>query len=268
MLDIHGLVFHGDSLLHGDDMHADTAAAGRYQMGDTGQRDIGHALEEVSHVRMFAQALIALGSFFHVEHLCAAGNEQRQAVTAIRGAGDGAVMVVVVAVVIFQQTDIAHLIQQLLEVCLVLFLDLAQLPHLLNGIVMAHLHRQSDVRHLIGNNGGKTPVFRVIGSQTLDLVDHHISDFLAQLQNLFAGCSLTLMRRVQCAVFHFLIDHGVLLLILSTALLAHAASPPELRRPHRSWPRWGRSECWGYACVRIGSPVPYQNRSREVHRFY
>ena len=209
MLDVHGLVFHGDGLLHGDDVHADTAAARRHQMRNAGQWDIGHALEEIGHIGMLPQALVALGAFFHVEHLRTAGNKQGQAVTAVGGAGNGAVVVIVVAVVVLQQADIAHLIQQFLEVCLLFFLDLAQLPHLLDGVMVANLHLQSNICHFIGDDGGQAPVFRIIGGETLDLMHHHIGDLFTQLQNLFTGRSLTLVGRVQCSVFQFLVNHGV-----------------------------------------------------------
>ena len=56
MLNGQGLALRGDGLLHGDDVHADAGAAGRNKLRNAGQREVGHALEEMrglgEHVRL------------------------------------------------------------------------------------------------------------------------------------------------------------------------------------------------------------------------
>ena len=126
MFQVHGLVLHGDGFFHGDDMHTDACAAGRHHLGDAGQGDVGHAFEEGGHVGVVPESgVAAVGEFFHVEEFGGAGHEHGQDVAAL-GLGRGAaVVVVVVAVVVFQQADIAHLVQKFLEFLFAVFVDFA-----------------------------------------------------------------------------------------------------------------------------------------------
>jgi len=209
MLNVQRLVLHGDRLFHGNHVHPDTAAARRQQVGHARQRDIGHPLKEITDLRMLAQTLVALRALFHIEQLCAAGDEHGQDVPPLGGRRGAAVVVVVVAVVVFQQADVAHLVQQLLKMRLVLFLDLVHFPELLDGVGRAQLHGQGDIRHLIGDDGGKAPVFRVVGGEALELVIHNVRDLLAQLQNFLAGGRVALKGRMKSPVFQFLVYHCI-----------------------------------------------------------
>lgn len=97
-------------------MHTDACASGRYHLGNTGQGNERHALKERSHVRMILQTGIAsVRQLLHVEQLSGTGHEHGQNVSALRLLPGAAVVVVVIAVIVLQKSDITHLIQQLLE---------------------------------------------------------------------------------------------------------------------------------------------------------
>ena len=191
-------------------MHTHTAAAGRQQVGLALQRDVGHPLKEVAHIGMLHQALVVVVhlapvvvggvlalavALLHVEHLGGAGNEQGQAVAALGLGGGAAVVIVVVAVVIFQQANVAHFIQQLLEMRLVLFLDLVQLPQLGDGVVVTHLHGQGNVGHLVGEDGCQTPVFGVIGGQAFNFLNNPVCNLRDELHQLRIRILVTLVFR-------------------------------------------------------------------------
>ena len=207
VLDVQGLIFHGDRLLHRDNVHAHATAAGGQKMGDPRQGDIGHALKEIADLRGVPQTLIALRPLLHVKKLRAAGHEHGQDVPPGRGRRGAAIVVVVVAVVVFQQADVAHLVQQLLEVGPVLLPDPVHFPQLLHGVGRAQLHGQGDVRHLVRDQGRQAPVFRVIRRDALHFVGHHVRDLPSQLQDLLPGRCLPPVHRVQRPLLQFLVDH-------------------------------------------------------------
>ena len=207
VLNVQGLIFHGDRLLHRDNVHTHTTAARGQQMGDPRQGNIGHTLKEIADLRGIPQALIALRPLLHVKKLRAARHKHGQDVPPRRGGRGAAVVVVVVAVVIFQQADVAHLVQQLLEVGPVLLPDPVHLPQLLHGVGRAQLHGQGDICHLVGDQGRQAPVFRVVRRNALHLVRHYVRDLPSQLQDLLPGCCLPPVHRVQCPLLQFLVDH-------------------------------------------------------------
>ena len=156
-------------------MHAHAAAAGRHQVGLPSQRHIGHALKECSQLRMLLEPgivgdlapLVIAGNFstaalVNIQQLGGAGNEHGHKVPSLGLGGSAAVVVVVVAVVIFQQAHERQLIQHLLEVGLVLFLHIAQLPQLRDSVGLADLHGQHDVAHLVGKQGLQAPVLGIL----------------------------------------------------------------------------------------------------------
>ena len=51
VLDVQRLAIRGDCLLDGDDVHSDTASAGRNHLRDAREREVGHALKKVRHLR-------------------------------------------------------------------------------------------------------------------------------------------------------------------------------------------------------------------------
>ena len=223
VLDIQALVLHGNGLLHGDNVHTDTAAAGRHQMGLSGQRHIGHALEEGGQLRMLLQAgivgdlaplviagLLAAAALVDVQQLCGAGDIHGHKVAPLGLGGGTAVVVVMVAIVIFQQAQECQLVQHLLEMLLVLLLHVAQLPQLGDGVGLADLHGQHDVAHLVGEQGLQAPVLGILRGDLAQLVLDDVRDHFADLQHLLPGCGIALGGRFQRSFLQFLIDHSLL----------------------------------------------------------
>ena len=141
MLNVHGLIFHGDRFLYRDDMHTDARASGRYHLGNAGQGNKGHTLKERGHIRMILQTRItSVRQFFHVEQLCGTGYEHGQNISSFRLFPGTAIVVVMITVIILQKSDIAHLIQQLLEFFFALSGYLVQMTQLGEGVGYALFH--------------------------------------------------------------------------------------------------------------------------------
>ena len=60
VFDRQGLALGQDGLLDGDDVHTDTRAAGRHQLGDAGERQISHALEEIGSLGVHVGHLLVV----------------------------------------------------------------------------------------------------------------------------------------------------------------------------------------------------------------
>ena len=223
MLNIQALVFHGNGLLHGNDVHAHAAATGGHQVGLPRQRDIGHALKEGGQLRMVLEPLVirdlsplviagdlTAAALVNVQQLRGAGDEHGHKVPPLGLGGGAAVVVIVVAVVIFQKAQEGQFIQNFLKMLLIFLLNLAHFPQLRDGVGLADLHGQHDVAHFVGEDGLQTPVFRVIGADASQLVGHHVGDHFADLQDLFPGSGVTLGLGLKGPAFQFLIDHKFL----------------------------------------------------------
>ena len=170
MLQINGIVFHFDGFFHRNNMHADTGASGRHHLRKAVQWDKCHTLEKACQCRMFPDTLVALRSLFHIKELRGTRHKHRQTITSVTWSVCLAVVVIVVAVIIFQQTDIAHFINQLLKIFSALRRNTVLLPQLLYFIMMTQFHFKRNVRHLICNNLRKPPIFRILGCKPLHLV--------------------------------------------------------------------------------------------------
>lgn len=184
-------------------MHPDPAAARRDEVGLAGQRDIGHAFEEIAQLRVLAQALVALRPLLHIEQLGAARHKHRQAVAALGGRRRATVVVIVIAVIVLQQADVAHLVKQRLKMRLLLLGDAAQLPELTDGVMMAQLHFQSDIGHFVGDDGSEAPIFRVVGRDALQLVRDDVGDLLPQLLDLLTRGGMPLQGGVKARCLTF-----------------------------------------------------------------
>ena len=171
MLDVHGAVFHLDCFLDGNNVHADACASRRNHRRDHSQRQIGHALEEHCKFGMFVKLLL-----YHVCELGRAGHEHgKHIATFLFCAGDRPVVVVVVAVVVLQNADVAHLVKKFLQL---LGTQLGiHLFEILERVVLAHLHFESNIRHFVGDNATKSPVFWVVCRHAFDLVVDAVRDF-------------------------------------------------------------------------------------------
>ena len=178
---VDGPVFHGDRFFHRDHMHPDSGPSRRDHVGNTVQRNEGHTLEKAGQRRMLFQTLVPLRRLFHVKELRGAGHEHGQAVPAVRGSRYGPVVVIIVAVIIFQKPDVAHLIQHLLEMGLLMLLNLVHFPELFDLVVTAHLHLQRNICHLLGHDLGQPPILRVVYRDPLQLMRCHVRNLFPQL---------------------------------------------------------------------------------------
>ena len=174
-LELDGLVLEVDGLLDGDDVHADAVASGRDHLRDARKRDEGHALEEVRDRGVLVDAVLA-----RVEELCRAGHKERQApALGARGVRDGAVVVVVVSVVVLDDADDAHLVEEFLQVR---GFNLGRKSHhLVEVIELAELHAVGKVDHLVREDLLEAPVLRVVGLDATNLVLHNIRDLAPEL---------------------------------------------------------------------------------------
>ena len=202
MLYVYGLVFHGDSLLHGYYMHADTAAAHGNERSHFLQREEGHTLEEHGKFRVLVHKRYA-----HVGVLCAAGNKHGNPVNAVftveRGAWIRALAVcVMVSVVVLQHTEDGKFIQELIQGFVVrgevLFgvklmkLGIAPVLPYLEGAAGKHCKEKVQRGftgygiHLILEDAGKAPVFRGFGCH-LDFSGNPVRDVTDEFNELGIG---------------------------------------------------------------------------------
>ncbi len=199
MLDADRLVFHADGLFHGYHVHSYSAAAHWHHRRDLLQREEGHALEEHRELRMLVHQVGV-----HVGILGAAGHEHRHPVNAVfpveGGAGIGALPVgVMVAVVVFQHTEVGQFVQQLVEAGIVRGEMLFRVQLVQVGVcpVLAHLewaarqHGQQKIQrcfsgggvHFVFEDAGKAPVLRGFGRH-LDLAWHAVGDVTHEFDKL------------------------------------------------------------------------------------
>ena len=143
VLDGDGAVLHLDRLLNRDDVHADSRASGRHHRRGLCKSALGGLLEKLRHRRM----LVDLG-LAHVEELGRAGHKHGQH-PLLRAGG--------VLPVVLEQTDVAHLIEQLLER---LGLHTGDLDRVGKRVGSAHLHLEQNVGHLVGRYLGERPILK------------------------------------------------------------------------------------------------------------
>ena len=174
-------VFHGDRFFHWDHMHPDPGPSRRDHVGNAVQRNESHSLEKAGQRRMLFQTLVPLRRLFHVKKLRRAWHKHGQAVPAVRRSRYSPVVVIIVAVIIFQEPDVAHLIQYLLEMGLLMLLDLVHFPEFFDLVVTAHLHLQRNIRHLLGHDLSQPPILRVVHCDSLQLMRCNICNFFPKL---------------------------------------------------------------------------------------
>ena len=231
VLDGDGLVFQLDGLLHRNDVHSDARPSGRNHGGDFLQGQEGHALKKGGDLRGLLNLRMA-----HIEKLRAARHEHGQDIPLFVVG----VFAVQVLPVVLNEADQAHLVQQLLQ----LFrLHAGELLYLGKGLGFAHLHLQGHVGHLVGNQPGQTPVFRVLPGDAVELGGHPVGNHPAQLEYLLPGVVRLGNLKGQFALVQgeFRLAHVVSPLSFSSAspLPAPEANLPISPRPRRSWRRWG-----------------------------
>ena len=201
VLDVDGLVLHRDGLLHRDDVHADAGAAHGHHRRDLLQREEGHPLEEHRQLRMLVHELDV-----HVGVLGRSRDEHRHPVDAVlpveTGAGHGAFLRVLVAVVILQHAEVGELVQQFVEGLVVRGVMLLRI-HLMQfriGVVLAHAeevpgqHVQQEIQrglpghgvHLVLEDAREAPVLGGVGVH-LDLSGDAVRDVADEFQELGIG---------------------------------------------------------------------------------
>ncbi len=190
VLDGKRFAFRGDSLLNGDDMHADACASGRHHLGDTCQGQICHALKEVGSLGIHIRLL----RVYHHD-LSTARDEHIQypALLVVR------VFAVEIFPVELNKTALADGLHGLLKVFSVKLRVLC--GQLFDGQRHALFHGQADVEYIIGHLlvilvcgvlqcGIDAKVFRGFGC---DLVlaekdSGTVGDHFAELGNLLVFC--------------------------------------------------------------------------------
>ena len=190
VLDIDRLVRGRDGLLDRDDVHADAGASGRHHAGDLRQRQKRHALEKLRDLRMLLDLLQV-----HVHQLRRAGHEDRQRPLLV---------VVGVLPVVLEQADHGHLVKQLLHIDGILADLLADLGRRGRD---AHLHRERELRHLVGDDAGQAVVLGrglvELGHAELDV--HTVGDLLAKFQDQFSCHVSGSFLPLRCFPLHSLI---------------------------------------------------------------
>ena len=175
VLNVQGLALVGDGLFHRDHMEAQPRAAGRHHVGDGGQRQVGHLIGELTHLRVRGLQLL-------VEHqvLRAAYHEYRHHILLV---------VILIMPVVFHNAGLGQLVQQTLHFGFVPFQLFCQLRR---GVGLAHLHFQHQLGHLVGENGVQHPVFRaaLVHFSLPQLDIHAVGDMLCQFYDDLSHCAL------------------------------------------------------------------------------
>ena len=171
VLHVDRLVRGRDGLLDRDDVHADTGASGRHHAGDLRQRQKRHALEKPRDLRVLFHLLKV-----HVHQLGRAGHEDRQRPLLV---------VVGVLPVVLEQADHGHLVKELLDVDRVLARLFA---HLRRCGRDTHVHRERELRHLVGDDAGQAVILGriLVELRHAELDIHAVRDLFAQLQDQFS----------------------------------------------------------------------------------
>ena len=193
MLDVHSAVFHLDCFFDGDNVHTDACASRGHHRGDHSQGKIGHTLEEHCKFGMFVKLLLD-----HIRKFGRAGNEHRKHVATFSlCALDRTVLVIVIAVIVFDDTDVAHFVENLLEVFRFFVLRI-EFPKLLEGVRSAHFHRKRNVCHLIGHNATKSPVFGIVDCYAQKFVVDAVGDFPCQFEDFLTRIGIAHKFRLEC----------------------------------------------------------------------
>ena len=136
---------------------------------------------------MLLQTRVAsVRQLLHVKQLRRSRYEHRQDISALRLLLGTSVVIVVISVIILEQADVTHLVQELLELFLPVLCDTVQLAHLRKRVRCPLLHLQSDIRHLFRDDLRQPPVLRILDLHAADHVSCHIGDLLAERNDLFA----------------------------------------------------------------------------------
>ena len=215
VLQVHRLIFGFNGLFHGDDVHTDAVAARGNHLGDAREGDKRHALEEGGHRRILFDPVHG-----GVEQLRRAGHKEGKPVALDPGPVlQFTVVVVIVAIVVFENADPGHLLQQIAQPHRLVFR--VHFEQLLKGVEFAEGHFVPDFAHFGGQDLPQAPVFGVVRGHAQNLVGRHIRDFSAQLQVSLVGIRLSL---VLASHFVALFWHPCSSFMFCTAFRKYAAA--------------------------------------------
>ena len=255
LFQLYRLAAHLDFLFHRDDVHADAVAAGTNHRGDVFQGQEGHTLEHPGNGGILCDPILG-----GVEQLRAAGHEVGGAVAELlRRAGDRAVVVVVVAVVVFHEAVDAEVVQRLFKGFLAHLLIHGK--QLVVGVPLALLHGQGDVHLVLAEDLAQTPVFLVGGLQTEELMRDVVGDPCAELRVLFLFFRFSVVFRFGRRILVINFRHG------ESPFSVGGATLPRHPCLLRFWRRGGRRLFRDSACAPVPCIVPRQSRTREGRRF-
>ena len=181
MLQIHGLIIKVHFLFYRNDMHANAITSRRNHLRNTSQRNKCHPLKEVSNRGILINTILArVEEFRRSRHKI--GYAPALGMRLVR---KRVIMVIAVAVIVLQNTDPAHLVQQFLQVRRLNIR--CQLHHLFKGIELSKLHAVGQGNLLIIQYFAQTPVFRIIRLNAGNLMRNNIRNFTAKLCECFVA---------------------------------------------------------------------------------
>ena len=149
--------------------------SGRNHLRDARKRNKRHTLEEVCHHGVFLNTLNS-----RVEKLRRAGHEKRNTVSLYTWLIlKLAVVTVIVAVIVFDDTYVGHLLIKISQLCRLI--ALMQLQKLVQSVILAQLHLAAQVAHFGCENLFEPPVFGCFGAEACDFMHDYVRDFFAEL---------------------------------------------------------------------------------------
>ncbi len=111
-------------------------------------------------------------------------------------------MSVVIAVIVFDYTDIGHLLIKLLEPCRLI--ALMHFEKLLESVILAQLHLAAQLAHFGRENLLKSPILGRVRAEAGYLMYDHVRDFLAELDVALVNVLLALILAYDFFVFTLL----------------------------------------------------------------
>ncbi len=180
MLDIHSSVFHFDGFFHGNDVHTYSRAARGNHGSDFLQGEKSHSFKEHCKFRMVVQLL-----FYHIGKLGGTGYEHGKNVSSyLRSVFNRSVFRIIVAVVVFENTYVAHFFKKFFERRVVVLR--IKLVNVFKSIMTSYFHCKSKINHFVGKNTRKSPVLGVVDGHAEQLVVDAVGNLSCQFKDVFS----------------------------------------------------------------------------------
>ena len=179
MFEVNRLIFRTDCLFYGDNVHSYAVAARGHHLSDSRKRNKRHSFKERCNRGVLLYTVDG-----GIEKFRRAGYEKRNAVSLYtRFVFEFAVMVVIVAVIVFENADIGHFFEKIAERDG--FVVLVHFEKLLESIEFTQLHFVRNVAHLGSENFFKSPIFGRFGTESREFMRHDVRDFFAEFNVAF-----------------------------------------------------------------------------------